>query len=71
MPKIPTFTSQGVPSVEVPSIKTSFQIPLSGAGSPASAFEPVMKTLNDYYAKEQAVINASSSLGMVSVWLCV
>lgn len=62
MPKIPTFTSQGVPSTEVPSIKTSFQIPLSGVGSPASAFEPVMKTLNDYYAKEQAVIEKTQAL---------
>lgn len=62
MPKIPTFTSQLVPTAEVPSIKTSFQIPISGAGSPASAFEPVMKTLNDYYAKEQAVIEKTQAL---------
>ena len=62
MPKIPTFTSQGVPTAEVPSIKTSFQVPLSGAGSAASAFEPVIKTLNDYYVKEQAVIEKTQAL---------
>ena len=62
MPKIPTFTAQGVPTAEVPSIKTSFQVPLSGAGSSASAFEPVIKTLNDYYVKEQAVIEKTQAL---------
>lgn len=62
MPKIPTFTAQGVPTAEVPSIKTSFQVPLSGAGSAASAFEPVIKTLNDYYVKEQAVIEKTQAL---------
>lgn len=62
MPKIPTFTSQGVPTAESASIKTSFQVPLSGVGSPASALEPVIKTLNDYYAKEQAVVEKTQAL---------
>ena len=62
MPKIPTFTAQGVPTAESASIKTSFQVPLSGAGSAASAFEPVIKTLNDYYVKEQAVIEKTQAL---------
>jgi hypothetical protein len=62
MPKIPTFTAQGFPTAEAPSAKTAFQIPLSGAGSPASALEPVIKTLNDYYAKEQAVVDKTKAL---------
>ena len=62
MPKIPTFTAQGVPTAESASIKTSFQVPLFGAGSAASAFEPVIKTLNDYYVKEQAVIEKTQAL---------
>ena len=62
MPKIPTFVSQGVPTAESASIKTSFQVPLSGAGSPAGTFEPVIKTLNDYYTKEQAVVDKTKAL---------
>ena len=62
MPKIPTFVSQGIPTAEAPSVKTSFQVPLTGAGSPASALEPVIKTLNDYYAKEQAVVDKTKAL---------
>lgn len=62
MPKIPTFTVQGAPTAEAASIKTSFQVPLSGAGSPAGTFEPVIKTLNDYYAKEQAVVDKTQAL---------
>ena len=62
MPKIPTFVSQGVPTAEAPSIKTSFQIPLTGVGSPAATLEPVMKSLNDYYVKEQAVVEKTQAL---------
>jgi len=62
MPKIPTFTVQGVPTAESASIKTSFQVPLSGVGSPASALEPVIKSINDYYAKEQAVVEKTQAL---------
>jgi len=62
MPKIPTFTSQGTPTAEVPSVKTAFQVPLSGVGSPTATLEPVIKSLNDYYAKEQAVIDKTKAL---------
>jgi hypothetical protein len=62
MPKIPTFTVQGVPTAESASIKTSFQVPLSGVGSPASALEPVIKSINDYYVKEQAVVDKTQAL---------
>jgi hypothetical protein len=62
MPKIPTFTSQGIPTAEAPSIKTSFQVPISGAGSTVAAFEPVIKSLTDYYTKEKAVIDKTKAL---------
>jgi hypothetical protein len=62
MPKIPTFVSQGIPTAEAPSVKTSFQVPLTGAGSPASALEPVIKSINDYYVKEQAVVDKTKAL---------
>jgi hypothetical protein len=62
MPKIPIFTVQGAPTAEAASIKTSFQVPLSGVGSPASALEPVIKSLNDYYVKEQAVVDKTKAL---------
>jgi len=62
MPKIPTFTVQGTPTAEAASIKTSFQVPLSGVGSPASALEPVIKSINDYYVKEQAVVDKTQAL---------
>jgi hypothetical protein len=62
MPKIPTFVSQGVPTAESSSIKTSFQVPLTGVGSPIATLEPAIKTLNDYYAKEQAVVEKTQAL---------
>ena len=62
MPKIPTFVSQGVPTTEAPSIKTSFQIPLTGVGSPIATLEPAIKSLNDYYVKEQAVVEKTQAL---------
>ena len=62
MPKIPTFVSQGVPTAEAPSIKTSFQVPLTGVGSPSVTLEPVIKSLNDYYVKEQAVVEKTQAL---------
>lgn len=62
MPKIPTFTAQGVPTAESASIKTSFQVPVSGAGSTVAAFEPVIKSLTDYYTKEQAVVDKTKAL---------
>ena len=62
MPKIPTFTAQGIPTAEAASIKTSFQVPLTGAGTPAGTFEPVIKSLTDYYTKEQAVVEKTQAL---------
>jgi hypothetical protein len=62
MPKIPTFTVQGVPTAESASIKTSFQVPLTGVGSPIATLEPAIKSLNDYYVKEQAVIDKTKAL---------
>jgi hypothetical protein len=62
MPKIPTFTAQGTPTAEAASIKTSFQVPVSGAGSTIAAFEPVIKSLTDYYTKEQAVVEKTQAL---------
>lgn len=62
MPKIPTFTAQGTPTAEAASIKTSFQVPISGAGSTVAAFEPVIKSLSDYYTKEQAVVDKTKAL---------
>ena len=62
MPKIPTFTSQGTPTAEAASIKTSFQVPISGVGSTVAAFEPVIKSLTDYYTKEQAVVDKTKAL---------
>jgi hypothetical protein len=62
MPKIPTFTAQGIPTAEAASIKTSFQVPISGVGSTVAAFEPVIKSLTDYYTKEKAVIDKTKAL---------
>ena len=62
MPKIPTFTAQGTPTAEAASIKTSFQVPISGIGSTVAAFEPVIKSLTDYYTKEQAVVDKTKAL---------
>jgi hypothetical protein len=62
MPKIPIFTAQGTPTAESASIKTSFQVPVSGAGSTVAAFEPVIKSLTDYYTKEQAVVDKTKAL---------
>jgi len=62
MPKIPTFTAQGTPTAEAASIKTSFQVPISGVGSTVAAFEPVIKSLTDYYTKEQAVVDKTKAL---------
>jgi hypothetical protein len=62
MPKIPTFTAQVIPTAEAASIKTSFQVPISGVGSTVAAFEPVIKSLTDYYTKEKAVIDKTKAL---------
>jgi hypothetical protein len=62
MPRIPTLVSQGAPTAESSGIKTGFQVPLTGVGSPSATLEPVIKSLNDYYVKEQAVIEKTQAL---------
>jgi hypothetical protein len=48
MPKIPTFTSQATPTTEVPSIKTSFQVPVTN-----DIFTKAQSLVADYYIKEK------------------
>jgi hypothetical protein len=48
MPKIPTFESQGRPTAEVPSVKASFQVPVSN-----EIFTKAQNFLTDYYVKER------------------
>jgi hypothetical protein len=48
MPKIPTFESQGRPTAEVPSVKASFQVPVTN-----EIFTKAQNFLTDYYVKER------------------
>jgi len=48
MPKIPTFASQGTPTTEVPSIKTSFQVPVTN-----DVFTKAQSLVANYYIKER------------------
>ena len=48
MPKIPTFESQGRPTAEVPSIKTSFQVPVTN-----DVFTKAQSLVANYYIKER------------------
>ena len=48
MPKIPTFEAQGRPTAEVPSVKASFQVPVSN-----EIFTKAQNFLTDYYVKEK------------------
>ena len=48
MPKIPTFEAQGRPTVEVPSIKTSFQVPVTN-----DVFTKAQSLVANYYIKER------------------
>jgi hypothetical protein len=48
MPKIPTFESQGRPTAEVPSVKTSFQVPVSN-----DLFTKAQSTIANYYVREK------------------
>ena len=48
MPKIPTFESQLRPTAEVPSVKASFQVPVSN-----DLFTKAQSALTDYYVKEK------------------
>jgi len=48
MPKIPTFESQLRPTAEVPSVKASFQVPVTN-----EIFSKAQTALTDYYVREQ------------------
>jgi len=51
MPKIPTFTAQGRPTTEAPSVRTGIQI--SPTATPAAALLPAAKSLEDYHIKKR------------------
>jgi hypothetical protein len=48
MPKIPTFESQGRPTAEVGSVKTSFQVPVTN-----DLFTKAQSVVSNYYIKEK------------------
>ena len=48
MPKIPTFESQGRPTAEVPSVKASFQVPVTN-----DVFTKAQSLISNYYIKEK------------------
>jgi len=48
MPKIPTFESQSRPTDEVPSVKASFQVPITN-----EIFSKAQTVLTDYYVREK------------------
>ena len=48
MPKIPTFESQGRPTAEVGSVKTSFQVPVTN-----DVFTKAQSLISNYYIKEK------------------
>lgn len=48
MPKIPTFETQGRPTAEVPSVKASFQVPVTN-----EFFSKAQNFLTNYYVKER------------------
>ena len=51
MPKIPTFTAQGRPTAEAPSVRTGIQI--SPTATPASGLLPSLNALTDYSIKKR------------------
>ena len=51
MPKIPTFTAQGRPTAETPSVKTGIQI--SPTATPAAGLLPSLNALTDYSIKKR------------------
>jgi hypothetical protein len=61
MPKIPTFTTQAKPTAEVPSIKTSFQVPVESAGSMFGAAARTLNAVDEYYVREQAIKDKTES----------
>jgi hypothetical protein len=48
MPKIPTFEAQGRPTAEVPSVRTSFQVPVTN-----DVFTKAQSLVANYYIKER------------------
>lgn len=51
MPKIPTFTAQGRPTAEAPSVRTGVQVsPTTGV---AAALLPATKSVQDYFIKQR------------------
>ena len=51
MPKIPTFTAQGRPTAEAPSVRTGIQI--SPTATPAAGLLPSLNALTDYSIKKR------------------
>jgi len=51
MPKIPTFTAQGRPTAEAPSVRTGIQI--SPTATPAAGLLPALNQLTDYSIKKR------------------
>jgi len=51
MPKIPTFTSQGRPTTDAPSLRTGIQI--SPTATPAAGLLPALNELTDYSIKKR------------------
>lgn len=51
MPKIPTFTAQGRPTTDAPSLRTGIQI--SPTATPAAGLLPVLNQLTDYSIKKR------------------
>lgn len=51
MPKIPTFTAQGRPTAEAPSVRTGIQI--SPTATPAAGLLPALNELTDYSIKKR------------------
>ena len=61
MPRIPTFQTQAKLTAEVPSIKTQFQVPVESAGSMFGSAAKVLNTVDEYYAREQALKDKTES----------
>jgi len=54
MPKIPTFTAQGRPTTEAPSVRTGIQI--SPTATPAAGLLPALNQLTDYSIKKRDTV---------------
>ena len=60
MPRIPTFTAEGSPTVEVGAVKSNIQIPLSQ--TIGTALAPFTKAIVDYQVKEKGIENKTEAL---------